>query len=124
MLWIIIGLLIVTATFWLIIKSYETRLVLFLSGALTAVLGKDPGGAVNAVIKQFVNGGPVPTIRTVLGFSYVMTYAKCSDHLVAMMTNILKRVPLIILPDTVIVTFLLNIASRRPWASPPPRARS
>lgn len=110
MLWIIVGLLIVTATFWLIVKSYETRLVLFLSGALMAVLGGNLTGAVDAFIKQFVNGGLVPTICTVLGFSYVMTYTKCSDHLVAMMTNILKRVPLIILPGAVVVTFLLNIA--------------
>lgn len=110
MTWIVIGLLIVIATFWLIIKNYETRLVLSLSGALMAILGGNLIGAVDAFVKQFVNGGLVPTICTVLGFSYVMNYTKCSDHLVAMMTNILKRVPIIILPGTVIVTFFLNIA--------------
>lgn len=110
MLWIAVGLAIVIATFWLIIKNYETRLVLCLSGALMAILGGNLVGSVDAFVKQFVNGGLVPTICTVLGFSYVMTYTKCSDHLVAMMTNILKRVPLIILPGTVIVTFFLNIA--------------
>lgn len=110
MTWIIVGLLIVVATFWLIIKNYETRIVLSLSGALMAILGGNLIGAVDAFIKQFVNGGLVPTICTVLGFSYVMNYTKCSDHLVAMMTNILKRVPIIILPGTVVVTFLLNIA--------------
>lgn len=104
------GLLIVIATFWLIIKNYETRLVLSLSGALMAILGGNLPGAVDAFIKQFVNGGLVPTICTVLGFSYVMNYTKCSDHLVAMMTSILRRVPIIILPGTVIVTFFLNIA--------------
>lgn len=110
MLWIVLGLLIVVATFWLIIKNYETRLVLSLSGVLMALLGGDLLGAVDAFVKQFVNGGLVPTICTVLGFSYVMTYTKCSDHLVAMMTNILQRVPIIILPGAVIVTFFLNIA--------------
>lgn len=107
---IVIGLLIIIATFWLIIKNYETRLVLALSGGLMAILGKNLVGSVDAFIQQFVNSGLVPTICTVLGFSYVMNYTKCSDHLVAMMTNILKRVPLIILPSTVIVTFFLNIA--------------
>ncbi len=110
MLWIVAGLTIVAATFWLIIKNYETRLVLALSGALMAILGGNLMGAVNEFVKQFVNGGLVPTICTVLGFSYVMTYTKCSDHLVAMMTNILKRVPIVILPGTVIVTFFLNVA--------------
>lgn len=110
MVWVVVGLLIVVATFWLIIKNYETRLVLSLSGALMAILGGDLVGAVDAFVNQFVNGSLVTTICTVLGFSYVMAYTKCSDHLVAMMTSILKRVPIIILPGTVVVTFFLNIA--------------
>lgn len=129
---VIVGLLIVVATFVLIILNYETRLVLALSGAVMALIG---GGyaavsgtesaffeqmvsgslsglslAVDAFIKQFVNGGLVPTICTVLGFSYVMNYTKCSDHLVALMSSVLKFVPIIILPGSVIITFLLNIA--------------
>lgn len=110
MAWIIVGLIIVTGTFWLIIKNYETRLVLSLSGALMAILSGGLPKAVDAFIQQFVNGGLVPTICTVLGFSYVMNYTKCSDHLVAMMSSVLKRVPIVILPGTVIVTFFLNIA--------------
>lgn len=45
-----------------------------------------------------------------LGFSYVMQYTKCSDHLVVFLTNCLKKLPFVIIPATVIVTWLLSIA--------------
>lgn len=84
MIWI--GLAIVVVTFWLIYKNYEARLVLCLSGIVMALIGQYVCGsnvtlstAVDAFIKQLVNGGLVPTIVTVMGFGYVMTFTKCSD---------------------------------------------
>ena len=78
MIWI--GLAIVLATFWLIYKNYEARLVLTLSGVLMALIGQvalgsptTVGAAVDAFVKQLVNGGLVPTIVTVMGFGAVMT---------------------------------------------------
>ncbi|MEN6565558.1 MAG: C4-dicarboxylate transporter DcuC [Veillonellales bacterium] len=108
MVWI--GFAIVIVTFYAIIKKFETRLVLFLSGLLMAFIGGNIAGCVNAFVKEFTNAGLVPTICTVLGFSYVMDYTGCSKHLVVFMTNILKKVKIILIPGTVIVTFLLNIA--------------
>ena len=87
MIWI--GLAIVILTFYLIYKNYEARLVLALSGILMAGIGWLAAGsnvtistAVDAFVKQLVNGGLVPTIVTVMGFGAVMTYTHCSDHLV------------------------------------------
>ncbi len=114
MIWI--GLAIVLITFWLIYKNYEARLVLVLSGLLMAALGQFVCGspttisvAVDAFIKQLVNGGLVPTICTVMGFGYVMSYTKCSDHLVNALVRPLTHVPMIVIPGTVIITWLLNI---------------
>ncbi len=113
MLWI--GLAIVIVTFWLIYKNYEARLVLALSGLVMALLGQYLCGgltvsaAVQAFIKQLVNGGLVPTIVTVMGFGYVMTYTKCSDHLVNALVRPLTHVPAIVIPGAVIITWLLNI---------------
>lgn len=114
MIWI--GLAIVLVTFWLIYKNYEARLVLVLSGLLMATLGQficsSPttiSAAVDAFIKQLVNGGLVPTICTVMGFGYVMSYTKCSDHLVNALVRPLTHVPMIVIPGTVIITWLLNI---------------
>ncbi len=108
MLWL--GLAIVLATFWFIIKNYETRMVLFLSGVLMATMSGDLIPAIDAFIKQFNNVGLVNTICTVLGFSYVMSYTKCADHLIAVVTSLLRHCRLVIVPAAMIVTFTLNIA--------------
>lgn len=114
MIWI--GLAIVLITFWLIYKNYEARLVLSLAGILMALIGHYLCGssvsvsvAVNAFVKQLVNGGLVPTICTVMGFGYVMTYTKCSDHLVNALVRPLTKVPVLVIPGAVIITWLLNI---------------
>lgn len=114
MIWI--GLAIVVLTFYLIYKNYEARLVLALSGLLMACIGQFIAGssvgisaAVEAFIKQLVNGGLVPTIVTVMGFGYVMTFTKCSDHLVNSLVKPLAKVPLIVIPGAVLITWVLNI---------------
>ncbi|MFR8814523.1 MAG: C4-dicarboxylate transporter DcuC [Parasutterella sp.] len=114
MIWI--GLAIVVVTFYLIYKNYEARLILALSGLVMAFIGQvvvgTNGGvsaAVDAFVKQLVNGGLVPTIATVMGFGYVMTFTKCSDHLVNLLVKPLARVPVIVIPGAVIITWLLNI---------------
>lgn len=114
MIWI--GLAIVVVTFYLIYKNYEARLVLALSGLVMAFIGQvvvgTNGGvsaAVDAFVKQLVNGGLVPTIVTGMGFGYVMTFTKCSDHLVNLLVKPLARVPVIVIPGAVIITWLLNI---------------
>ena len=108
MIWL--GLVIVILTFYFIIKNFETRMVLFLSGVLMATLSGELVPAINAFIKQFNNVGLVNTICTVLGFSYVMSYTKCADHLIAVVTSVLKHCRFVIVPAAMIVTFMLNIA--------------
>ena len=91
-------------------------MVLALSGLVMAFIGQvvvgTNGGvsaAVDAFVKQLVNGGLVPTIVTVMGFGYVMTFTKCSDHLVNLLGKPLARVPVIVIPGAVIINWLLNI---------------
>ncbi len=114
MIWI--GLAIVIITFWMIYKNYEARLVLCLSGLLMAALGQFLSGsnvtistAVAAFVKQLINGGLVPTIVTVMGFGYVMTFTKCSDHLVNALVKPLTHVPMVVIPGAVLITWILNI---------------
>ena len=111
MIWI--GLAIVVVTFYLIYKNYEARLVLALSGLVMAFIGQvvvGTNGGVSAAVDAFVKQlGLVPTIVTVMGFGYVMTFTKCSDHLVNLLVKPLARVPVIVIPGAVIITWLLNI---------------
>lgn len=107
---VIAGIVIVVATFIVIIKQFETRLVLLLSGLLMCFIGGQLGAGTTAFVKELTNPGLVPTICTVLGFSYVMEYTKCTEHMVYFISAGLKKMTKIIIPGAVIITFLINIA--------------
>lgn len=107
---VIAGMVIVIATFVAIIKKFETRLVLFLSGILMCLIGGNIPAGTTAFVKELTNAGLVPTICTVLGFSYVMEYTGCSSHMVYCISSLLKKFTFIIIPGTVLVTFFINIA--------------
>ena len=107
---VIAGIVIVVATFIAIIKQFETRLVLLLSGLLMCFIGGQIGAGTTAFVKELTNPGLVPTICTVLGFSYVMEYTKCTEHMVYFISAGLKKMTKIIIPGAVIITFLINIA--------------
>ena len=107
---VITGIIIVVVTFAAIIKKFETRLVLFLSGILMCLLGGNIPAGTTAFVKEFTNAGLVPTICTVLGFSYVMEYTGCSNHMVYCISSLLKKCTFLIIPGTVLVTFFINIA--------------
>ena len=108
MVWV--GALIVLLTFAAIVKKYETRMVLFLSGVAMAAMSGKPMEAVTAFSKAMVNEGLVTVICTVMGFAFVMKLTKCDSHLVHLLAGILGRFRVILIPGTIIVTFLINIA--------------
>ena len=108
MVWV--GGLIVLLTFVGIVKKMETRLALFLSGVIMAALAGKPAAAVDAFSKAMVNPGLVTVICTVMGFAFVMKLTKCDSHLVHLLAGVLGRFRVILIPGTVIVTFLINIA--------------
>lgn len=108
MIWV--GGLIVLLTFYAIIKRYETRMVLFLSGLLMAALAGKPVEAITAFSAAMVNSSLVPVILTVMGFAYVMKVTKCDSHLVHFLAGFLNRFRFFLIPGTVIVTFAVNIA--------------
>jgi DcuC family C4-dicarboxylate transporter len=105
-----VGGLIVILTFVAIVKKMETRLALFLSGVIMAALAGKPAAAVDAFSKAMVNPGLVTVICTVMGFAFVMKLTKCDSHLVHLLAGALGRFRVILIPGTVIVTFLINIA--------------
>ncbi|WP_196602251.1 C4-dicarboxylate transporter DcuC [Pectinatus frisingensis] len=107
---ILTGILLVLITFIAIIRGYETRLVLFISGIVMCFIGGNTIAGSNAFIKELTNAGLVPTICTVLGFSYVMDYTGCSKHMVTFITKILSKFKFILIPGAVMVTFFVNIA--------------
>lgn len=108
MVWV--GAIIVLVTFAAIIKRYETRMVLFVSGVLMAALSGKMSAAFDAFSKAMVNDGLVPVICTVMGFAFVMKYTQCDAHLVNWLVGFLKTSRPLLIPGTVLVTFAINIA--------------
>lgn len=98
---VIIGILIVFATFYAIVKNYETRTVLALSGLIMASIGGQPMAAIDSFIKEMANPGLVPIICSVMGFSCVMEYTGCSKHLVNFTAGGLKHIKFVLIPGTV-----------------------
>ena len=108
MVWV--GAFIVLLTFAAIVKKYETRMVLFLSGLAMSLMSGKPMDAVDAFSKAMINEGLVTVICTVMGFAFVMKLTKCDSHLVHLLAGLLGRFRVILIPGTIIVTFLINIA--------------
>lgn len=108
MVWV--GAVIVILTIVAIVKRYEVRMVLFLSGLIMAILSGKAIGAIDAFSKAMVNAGLVTVICTVMGFAFVMKYTKCDAHLVHLLAGFLIRFRPILIPGAVLVTFAINIA--------------
>ena len=107
---IYLGILIVILTGVAIVKRYEVRMTLFISGLVMCAIGGKPLDAINSFSTAMVNPGLVTVILTVMGFAYVMKYTQCDAHLVHMLAGVLKRFRSILIPGTVLMTFTINIA--------------
>ncbi|MBP2016954.1 DcuC family C4-dicarboxylate transporter [Symbiobacterium terraclitae] len=105
-----IGILIVLATIYAIIKRYETRLVLFTAGLLMATISLKPMAAFEQFTKSMTNAGLITAICSVMGFAYVMKLTKCDQHLVHLVAGGVTKLRAILIPASTMATFLINIA--------------
>ena len=80
---VVVGWLTVCA----IIKLYETRLVLFVSGLVMALLSLDPMMAFKQFDKSMTNGSLIIAICSAMGFAAVISVTKCDAHLVRLLTQ-------------------------------------
>ena len=104
------GIIIVILTFALIIKKVEARLVLFLAGIIMCLIGNMPEDIMPAFIKAMTNNSLVPTICTVMGFSYVMKLTECDQHLVQSISGVLKKGRFILVPLSFFLTWWISLA--------------
>ena len=108
MVWL--GGLIVLLTFAGIVKKYETRMVLIAGGLLMCIVSGKIGAAVTSFTTSMVNPGLVTVICIVYGFSVVMKWTKCDAHMVHLIVKPLKSVKAIMIPGTIVITWLICIA--------------
>ncbi|MBS4912594.1 MAG: C4-dicarboxylate transporter DcuC [Veillonella sp.] len=107
---IITGIILVILTFWAIVRNYETRVVLMLSGLIMSFIGGNMMSSLAAFSKSLINESLTPIICITMGFSLVLDKTGCSQHLILAITKLLHRVKFIIIPATVILVWLINIS--------------
>ncbi len=104
------GVAVIIGVVYLLIKQYETRLVLIGAGLLMCTAAGKPMQAFAAFASQMVVPGLIQSILSVMGFAYVMKLTKCDAHLVNVMVGGLSKVRIIIVPMAMIVTSFINIS--------------
>ncbi|MBP2667081.1 MAG: C4-dicarboxylate anaerobic carrier-like protein [Firmicutes bacterium] len=103
-----IGGIVVLATVYLMVKQYETRLVLFCSGMLMAVIAGDPMAGFKAFSHAMQENRLFESIISVMGFAMVMKLTECDKHLIQWLAKGLKRVGPLLIPGATLVTFFIN----------------
>ncbi|MDR1658924.1 MAG: C4-dicarboxylate transporter DcuC [Desulfovibrio sp.] len=108
MVWIGVGLLI--ATVWAMLKRYESRMVLITAGFLMAVCAGDPMAAFQGFTKGMTESNLICNICSVMGFAYAMKFTGCDTHLSVGVSGWLRHVRLILIPAATLTTFFVNIS--------------
>ena len=103
-----IGIVIVCITVYLLIKQYETRMVLFASGLIMAVIAAQPMVAFNAFSAAMKNANMIEPIVSAMGFAVVLKVTKCDQHLIHLLASVLKKIGPAIVPGAVLATALVN----------------
>ncbi|HIU64422.1 MAG TPA: C4-dicarboxylate transporter DcuC [Candidatus Avacidaminococcus intestinavium] len=107
---IALGAAIIAAAIYLLLKRYESRLVLIGAGILMALVAGKPMSALDAFAKEMTSGGLITSVCSVMGFALVMKYTGCDRHLICLLAGFLKKFRPLLIPGTTIMTFVINIA--------------
>lgn len=107
---LIIGALIVLGVIWLLLKRYESRMVLIVAGILMCVIAGKPMASLDAFAKSMTNAGLITSVCSCMGFALCMKYTGCDKHLVVMIGKVLKKMGFLLIPGATLATFIINIA--------------
>ena len=108
MMLVAIGGVIVLGTIYLMIKQVETRMVMFCSGMLMALIAGDPMAGFKAFSHAMQENKLFESIISVMGFAMVMKVTECDKHLIFWLAKGLKRVGPLLIPGATLVTFFIN----------------
>ncbi len=104
------AVVVVIAAVYGLIKRYETRLVLLVSGLVMALISLQPMMAFKQFDKSMTNGALIIAICSAMGFAAVISITKCDVHLVRLLTKPLKKLGLFLLPACMAVTSVIATA--------------
>ena len=102
------GGLVILATVYLLVKQYETRMVLFGAGMVMAIIAGEPMGAFKSYSKAMQEYKLFEPIITVMGFSVVMKITECDKHLIHFLSKGLEKAGPFLIPGATMATFFVN----------------
>lgn len=105
---ILLGSLVVIATIYLLAKRYETRLVLFCSGVIMAVIAGDLMAPFKAFSHAMLESKLFESIIAVMGFAMVMKVTECDKHLINLLIKPIRKAGPLLIPAATLVTFFIN----------------
>lgn len=105
-----LALFIIVITIYLLIKRYETRMVLIGAGLFLCLFSLEPFAAFNKFSSSMVSAGLIQAICSSMGFAIVMSYTKCDKALIDLLTKPLSKLGFFLIPVTVILTAFINTA--------------
>lgn len=105
-----IAILVVAIMIYLLMKQYETRLVLLGGGLFLCCLSLTPMAGLNAFATTMTNGALITAICSATGFAYCVTYTDCDRSLVHYLARPIRNIGIILVPMSVIITFFINVA--------------
>lgn len=101
---------IVLITIAALLKRIETRLVLFTSGLVMALLAGAPETALKAFMANMTNGSLITSICSSLGFAAVIAITRCDVHFVGLMVKPLGKLGLFLLPFCMLIASCVAVA--------------
>lgn len=105
---IILGAIVVVVTIVLMVKQYETRLVLFCAGMIMALLAGEPMAPFKAFSHAMQENKLFEAIISVMGFAFVMKATQCDQHLILSLVRPLRKAGIFLVPGATLVTFFIN----------------
>ncbi len=107
---IILGIIIIIATVYFLVKQYDTRMVLIAAGLLMAGIAMEPLTVLDGFAKRMTTGSLIQAICSVMGFAYVMKETKCDQHLIRLVAQALSKASFFLIPGATLATFAINTA--------------
>ncbi|SDH56227.1 C4-dicarboxylate transporter DcuC [Propionivibrio dicarboxylicus] len=105
---IVIGAIVVAITVYLMVKQYETRLVLFGAGMFLALCAGEPMAPFKAFSHAMQENKLFEAIIAVMGFAMVMKLTQCDQHLIQSLVKPLRKAGPLLIPGATLVTFFIN----------------
>jgi C4-dicarboxylate transporter, DcuC family len=103
-----LGIIVIFIMIYLLAKRYETRMVLFGTGMALAIIAGNPMGAFASFTKALQDWRILEPIVSAMGFAMVARVTACDKHLIASLTNALRKAGPFLIPGAVFITAAIN----------------